>query len=307
MHLLAIIALYMSAASLMTLLFQYINVLFPDPLVYASYASIAGAIRYAMATLIIIFPVYIFISKMLNSEYAATPEKREYKFRKWLVYFTLFVAGVTIITDLVVLIFNFLGGDLTGRFILKILVVLLVAGVIFWYYQKDLKNAISQEQIKTLAYGVSLFILISIVAGFFTAGSPTKARLYNFDQRKVSDLQSIQYEIINQWQRKEAMPQTLNDLTDSISGFSASVDPQTLKEYEYIVNPRTYQVGEGVKDKTVFELCAEFNLSSNFGVIGRSLAESPAMKGVSSENWNHGAGRQCFERTIDPLLYPKLK
>ena len=72
---------------------------------------------------------------------------------------------------------------------MKILVVLLVAGVIFLVLPKDLKNAISQEQIKTLAYGVSLFILISIVAGFFTAGSPTKARLYNFDQRKVSDLQ----------------------------------------------------------------------------------------------------------------------
>ena len=296
LHLLAIIALYMSAASLMTLLFQYINVLFPDPLAYANYTGIAGAIRYAMATLIIIFPVYIFVSKMLNGEYAVMPEKREYKLRKWLVYFTLFIAGITIITDLVVLIYNFLGGDLTSRFVLKILVVLLVAGVVFWYYQKDLKNALSEKQIKKLAYGVSLFILASIVAGFFTAGSPMKARLYNFDERKVSDLQSIQYEIINYWQRKEALPQILDDLSDSISGFSASVDPQTLKAYEY-----------SVKDNMVFELCAEFNLLSNFGAIGRSISERLVMKGVYADNWNHEAGRQCFERTIDPVLYPKLK
>ena len=295
LHLLAIIALYMSAASLMTLLFQYINVLFPDPLAYANYTSIAGFIRYAMATLIIIFPVYIFVSKMLNGEYEAMPEKREYKLRKWLVYFTLFAAGVTIITDLVVLIYNFLGGDLTSRFALKILVVLLVAGVVFWYYQKDLKNAISQKQIKILACGVSLFILASIVAGFFTTGSPTKARLYKFDEERVGNLQSIQYEIINQWQRKELLPQTLDELSNSISGFKAPLDPQTVKPYKYTV-----------KGKMVFELCAEFNLPSNFGVIGRSVSESLAMKGVYDENWDHEAGRQCFERTIDPALYPKI-
>lgn len=295
LHLLAIIALYMSAASLMTLLFQYINVLFPDPLAYANYTGIAGAIRYAMATLIIIFPVYVLISKILNGEYAVMPEKREYRLRKWLVYFTLFVAGITIIIDLVVLIFNFLGGDLTSRFILKILVVLLVAGVIFWYYQKDLKNAISQKQIKALAYGVSIFILISIVAGFFTAGSPTKARLYSYDERKINNLQSIQYEIINNWQRKGVLPGSLSDLKNDISGFNAPVDPQTKKEYEY-----------RVKDTTVFELCAEFNLPSNFGVIGRSLTENVAMKGSYSENWDHEIGRQCFERTIDPALYPKI-
>lgn len=295
LHLLAIIALYMSAASLMTLLFQYINVLFPDPLAYVSYTSITGFIRYAMATLIIIFPVYIFVSKMLNGEYAVMPEKREYKLRKWLVYFTLFVAGITIITDLVVLIYNFLGGDMTIRFALKILVVLLVAGVIFWYYQKDLKNAISQKQVKILACGVSLFILVSIVAGFFTAGSPMKARLYNFDERKVSDLQSIQYEIMNTWQRKQVLPNNLSELNNNISGFKVPVDSQTktTKEYEY-----------AVKDKMVFELCADFNLPTNYGIVGKSVSAYPA--GVYNENWNHEAGRQCFERTIDPVLYPKI-
>lgn len=295
LHLLAIIALYMSAGSIITLLFQYINVLLPDPLVYDSYAAIAGAIRYAMATLIIIFPVYIFISKMLNSEYAVMPEKREYKFRKWLVYFTLFIAGVAIITDLVVLIFNFLGGDLSGRFALKILVVLLVAGIIFGYYQKDLKNAISPKQLKALAWGVSSFIFLSIVVGFFTAGSPMKARLYSFDERKTSDLSAIQYQILNYWQRKETLPATLGDLTDSISGFRAPQDPQTKDSYEYIL-----------KDKMNFELCANFNLPSNVGIIGERMTP-PAAGGIYNENWNHEGGRYCFERTIDPALYPKLK
>jgi len=296
LHLLSIIALYMSAGSLLTLLFQYINVLLPDPLGYASYRGIASGIRYAMASLIIMFPVYIFISRMLYREYVAEPEKKEYKFRKWLVYFTLFAAGITIITDLIVLIYNFLGGDLTGRFIFKVLAVLLVAGVIFWYYQRDLKNALTEKQVKYLCWGVCAFMLVSIVFGFFTAGSPLKARLFNFDDRKISDLQTIQYQIINFWQRKEALPKNLDELTDSISGFKAPKDPQTIDAYEYIV-----------KGKMNFELCAVFNLPSDFGIIGRSLAEYPMTKDGFVENWDHAAGRVCFERTIDPVLYPRLK
>ncbi|MCL5017531.1 MAG: DUF5671 domain-containing protein [Patescibacteria group bacterium] len=293
LHLLAIIALYMSAAGLITLLFQYINVLFPDPLAYSNYNGIASAIRYAMASLIIIFPVYIFISRMLYREYLAEPEKREYRFRKWLVYFTLFAAGITIITDLIVLIYNFLGGDLSSRFILKILVVLLIAAVVFWYYRKDLKNALSVKQVGVLSYGASAFVLLAIIFGFFTAGSPLKARLYNFDERKVNDLTNIQYQIINYWQRKQILPNTLSDLTDSISGFTAPVDPQTNNAYEYNVN-----------SQTSFELCAEFNLPSNFGLIGRSVNAYPA--GAVNDNWDHAAGRVCFERTIDPALYPKI-
>jgi hypothetical protein len=296
LHLLAIITLYMSAASLITLLFQYINVLFPDPLVYVSYSGIADGIRYAMASLMIVFPVYIFISRMLYREYLAAPEKREYRFRKWLLYFTLFVAGITIITDLIVLIYNFLGGDLTGRFILKILVVFAVATIVFWYYLKDLKNALSVKQIRLLSYGISVFILLSIVFGFFTAGSPLKARLYNFDERKVNDLTNIQYQIINYWQLKQVLPATLGDLTDSISGFIAPIDPQTNNSYEYKVN-----------SNTSFELCANFNLSSNFGIIGKSLFAVPTSVRMYNDNWNHNSGRVCFERTIDPALYPKIK
>ncbi len=302
----------MSAASLLTLLFQYINVLFPDPLAYASYDGIAGAIRYAMASLMIVFPVYIFISRMLYREYLAEPEKREYRFRKWLVYFTLFAAGITIIIDLIVLIYNFLGGDLSSRFILKILVVLLIAVVVFWYYRKDLKNALSVKQVRVLSYGVSAFVLLAIIFGFFTAGSPLKARLYNFDERKVSDLTNIQYQIINYWQRKEVLPAALSDLTDSISGFTAPVDPQSKMAYEYRITnaplPSEYKnLSFASKIQPVyesFELCAEFNLPSNFGLIGRSVNTYPA--GAVNDNWDHAAGRVCFERTIDPALYPKI-
>lgn len=143
LHLLAIITLYASAGSFIALLFQYINILFPDSLIAVdAYYYLQGAyatIRWSIASLIIVFPVYIWVTWFLQKEMKHNPEKANLKIRKWLVYFTLFLAALTIIGDLVTLVFNLLGGEITLHFILKVIVVLFTAGTIFVYYLWDLR------------------------------------------------------------------------------------------------------------------------------------------------------------------------
>ncbi len=143
LHLLAITALYVGAGGFIALIFDYINLTFPDVLtmgVYYDPSYIYSSIRWEIALLVVVFPVYVFVSWFLNKDYATDPAKRNLKIRKWLIYFTLFLAAIILIGDLVTLIFNFLGGDLTARFIFKILTVFLVTGGIFWYYFWDLKK-----------------------------------------------------------------------------------------------------------------------------------------------------------------------
>ncbi len=143
LHLLSIITLYASAVSFTTLLFQYVNYFFPDPLIEGSYVreSIASGIRWSIASLIIVFPSYIGISRFLNKSYAVTPHKRNLRIRRWLIYFTLFAAGLIIIGDLVALVYGLLGGrELTVRFILKVLSILFTTGSIFWYYLWDIRQ-----------------------------------------------------------------------------------------------------------------------------------------------------------------------
>lgn len=141
LHLLAIFALYTSAVSFLVLMFQYINLAFPDALEGGYVPRFSyGAIRWSIASLTVVFPVYVWVSWYLNKRYVAVPERREAKSRRWLVYFTLFVAAIVIITDLITLIFNLLGGELTARFILKVVAVLFVAASVFVYYIWDLKR-----------------------------------------------------------------------------------------------------------------------------------------------------------------------
>lgn len=143
LHLLAVLTLYASAVAFITLIFQYVNVLIPDPLEMQRGYILQSAyqtIRWSVASLVVIFPVYIFSAWYLNKSYAAIPEKRNLRIRKWLIYFTLFASALIIIGDLVALIFNLLGGELTTRFLLKVLTVFFVAGSVFYYHLWDLRR-----------------------------------------------------------------------------------------------------------------------------------------------------------------------
>ena len=147
-HLLAIIALYASGISFLVLVFQYINILFPDAIGLDGYDTLAGArqaIRWSISSLVVVFPVYVFMTRLLNKSYAASPSKRNLRIRKWLIYFTLFATALIIIGDLVTLINNFLGGELTVRFLLKVLAVFVVTGSVMGYYIWELKRWKTEE------------------------------------------------------------------------------------------------------------------------------------------------------------------
>ena len=128
LYLLSIISLVASTIGIGILLFQYINVYFPDVISdpYFSPSNYYGTIRSALAALIVFFPVYLWVSRFLKKDIDENPEKRELKIRKWLLYLTLFVASLTIIGDLIALIYNFLNGELTLRFVYKILSIFFI-------------------------------------------------------------------------------------------------------------------------------------------------------------------------------------
>jgi len=141
MYLLLFLTLYVSAISLGTLLFQLVNTWLPDALtdMYSGTARLS-MIRQSTASLIIAYPIFMWMTVLLRKGIKKDPDKRASKIRKWLTYITLFLAAGTIIGDLIALVNNLLNGDLTFRFILKILIIGGIAGLIFGYYFWDMKR-----------------------------------------------------------------------------------------------------------------------------------------------------------------------
>jgi hypothetical protein len=139
--------LYISAYNVGSLVFQFINRAFPDPAAPAGFVEhIRQDIRWSVASLVIAFPVFLYVSRLISRAVSRDPSKRASKIRKWLTYITLFISAGVIIGDLTTLVYNFLGGELTLRFLLKVMTVGVISGAIFGYYLWDLRQEESEDK-----------------------------------------------------------------------------------------------------------------------------------------------------------------
>lgn len=150
---------------------------------------------------------------------------------------------------------------------------------------------------KYFVYTIIGIVTIAVIAGFFIVGSPKEERLRRFDEVRVQDLQFLQSEIINYWMNKNLIPENLLLLRDDIRGVNIPRDPETGNEYRY-----------AVKGPLSFSLCAVFarpTIESDVTKtkFSRPSAPYPAESYYGQENWMHGSGEVCFERTIDPQIY----
>ncbi|MDD5586107.1 MAG: DUF5671 domain-containing protein [Alphaproteobacteria bacterium] len=134
--------LYTSAFHLGDLLFDFINRAFPDPAAsdYSYRGNFWDSMRWSVSSLIIAFPIFLFTARYIGRELVLNPIKRLSPVRRWLTYITLFIALSILIGDMTALVYNVLGGELTARFLLKVIVVAVIAGTIFWYYLSDLRR-----------------------------------------------------------------------------------------------------------------------------------------------------------------------
>ncbi|MEO8258215.1 MAG: DUF5671 domain-containing protein [Acidobacteriota bacterium] len=140
LYLVVFSTLYLSVYHLGSLLFDIIDAAFPDAAAAASSQYARQSTRWSMASLIVAFPVFLSVSWLVGRDIAADPNKRQSKVRRWLTYLTLFLASATLIGDVISLIDSLLGGELTGRFVLKVLVIGLMAGTVLWYYLSDIRR-----------------------------------------------------------------------------------------------------------------------------------------------------------------------
>ena len=230
---------------------------------------------------------------LTEKSYVVAPEKRHIGIRKWLTYITLFLAGLAIAGDLVTILYCFIDGqELTTGFLLKILAVFLVILIVFLYYISDVRNKITSSYLK-IWFGISVVVVLgSIIFGFSVLGSPRTQQLLKYDQQKVNDLQSINYQVQNYYQVHGFIPGSIADLSDSGDYYTAPIDSQNKTVYEYNL------IGQSAK---AYSLCAVFNKAS------------PTQKGLmtyptygNNNTWINPEGHYCFTETIPLSQYKNV-
>jgi len=183
-----LITLITSVVSFLNLVFSTLDKRFPDVLNasyqygYSTYDY--EGIRTALATLIIFFPVFFIVSyfwrKFSKSEMGHIDEI----IKKWVIYIILFLSAIVTMIDLVALIRYFISGEITTRFILKVVATLLVAVLVGVYYILLLKNKEFLSKISFIFSVIGIiFVLGAISFSFLIMGSPAKQRMLRLDDR----------------------------------------------------------------------------------------------------------------------------
>jgi len=283
------------ATALGTLLFATINKFLPDPLdlmsVYTD-ASASSSIHYAISALLIGFPLYYVALRIWFRKFREDEGRVESNLSKWLTYLVLLITAVTIVGDLITVVFTLLQGEITVRFFLKALTILVIAGIIFGFYYLERRKIqyhlnIPQTIFQLFGRGVTGLIALSVILGFIVSGSPTTERNRTFDRTRAEHLSSLSNCIENYAGTFGQLPASFADLkqTSQFSYCSGYMqDPETATPYDYrVVAPSRV---DGAVKVGEFELCANFAFASavNADVLGYA----------NNSVWNsHTAGKSC--------------
>ncbi len=320
------ISLVASVTNVLNVLFEAINRKFIDVLNYSYFMdTTASDVRFAIASLLVMFPVYALLSWYVGKEIVKFPYKGDLLVRKIMIYITLFISLFTLAGTLVSVIYTFLGGELSPRFWYKALAVILVAISLFGYYFYSLKRDYAKKSFVPLiiALTASLFVVGSVTWSISVIGTPKEMRAKRFDSTRLSDLSRLQQEIVNRFQMTDKLPTEVIELNNAFQGYTVPFDPITKVAYEYTViqqpviklnytTNKKEMTGQGI-----FELCATFETVREFNERGVEIGEVKGggmtdslysvqnyyYEGDRSPFWNHGAERTCFKRIITPDMY----
>ena len=229
----------------------------------------------SLAAIIIAFPIYLLVSRIVVRESAAHPEKQQSPVRKWLTYMALVIAAGCFIGDLVATLTYFLRGEITSRFLAKAFVVLVLSGGVFSYYYGGLRKTEESGaqgrfiRDSWMAAFAALVVAAMVVWGFSSLGAPKTQRALRADATRVQSLYQLSLKIHGPWTANSVLdrklPTSLDELTDV-----QRYDPFTHAPYDY-----------HVKGGSQYELCAMFSL--------------PSQQDESHPNmWSHPAGHYCF-------------
>ena len=283
-YLLSFVTLAIWAGALGAVLFQFADFAIPDALSGRYSSDFRSAIAWNLASLGVAFPIYLLAMRLIFSEARKSPERLQSGVRKWLTYLALLITASAVIGDLICFLGYFLLGELTARFLIKELIVLVICGGIFGYYLSSLRwdrdTGLSLQRTRNRFYAAIAAVAVAgtFITGIAIAGMPSEQRQREADRRRVSNLRSIASAVHDRYSRREvstlpALPPTLEALkaerfVDRIT------DPETGAGY-------IYRPGDG----TAYNLCATFAYPD--------AAESTRWN-ATSPFWRHPAGESCF-------------
>jgi uncharacterized protein DUF5671 len=142
-YLLTFITLGFWAVALGQLFYTLIDRRFPSPVGPYSGGAYSGSllseVAWQLATIIVAYPCFVFVGRLIARENARRPDALESGVRVWITYVALVIAALVVLMDAIWFLNALLRGELTAKFVLDSLVLLVLGGGVFGYYLHGLR------------------------------------------------------------------------------------------------------------------------------------------------------------------------
>ncbi|MBL7058168.1 hypothetical protein ISS03_02405 [Patescibacteria group bacterium] len=286
LYFISLLSLVFSVMAVGNIVFQLINKHVIDIInVYGSMYS-PDALKFALSSLIISAPVYYASVISIHKSLFSGKLDKDAAVRRWLTYFIIFVCGVVVIGWLIAIVYSILDGDLTWKFSLKTLTVIVIAATVGSYYFRDIKKEkvekVKDNVAKIYLYATLVALLVVFVSGILFVESPRQTRLRKLDNLTIEKFERIGNSLNEYYNNNNRLPVKLEDLAVGVIYLGdldiRSVDAGKIFEY------RAFEGEE-------YKICAKFNLSNR--------EELGSNRDFISDVWPHGAEYTCFIKNIN--------
>lgn len=130
------VLLAMIAWHLCRLGFALIDAVVPDLTDFGASPD-KGTLRWSMATLIPVVPLFLWLNARVGRLTRADAARRRSVVRRWFASVTLLIAALTLLGDLIAVLYALLSGELTPRFAAKAALIAVVGLLVAAYYRDE--------------------------------------------------------------------------------------------------------------------------------------------------------------------------
>ncbi|MFV0384210.1 DUF5671 domain-containing protein [Paracoccus sp. (in: a-proteobacteria)] len=130
------ISLGMVVAYTVVLGFGIINHVIPDPL--QRFDPAGPSLRWYIALLIGFLPVFLLLDRRVNRSAAGPAARRRSRVQQWVASVSMLVAALVLLGDLVAVVYVFLNGGMSLRFVAKALLVAVMGLLVLAYFRDEM-------------------------------------------------------------------------------------------------------------------------------------------------------------------------
>ena len=146
LYILFFISLYTFAGAIAGILYNMVDALMPNfaplysPYNYNPASSTDMLMQIYLSALVVSGPIFFYLAFYLQRQLAKDPTAKNIRSRKLLIYITLIVTFLILLTHIIGTIYTFIAGNTTINSLGHLGVTLLTAGSIFIYFLSEVKN-----------------------------------------------------------------------------------------------------------------------------------------------------------------------